>query len=110
MQVQAKAKEKQFVRKFVKNLDSYGYPINMTYKSSSEFKTVFGGAITIFFRMIVLLYIGFQINDLAHNKNTIKTKTVHKNLAIDQEKWNLTQTNFDIAWRLSSRELSESEP
>ena len=71
---------------------------------------MFGGVLTLIFRIVVTLYIGFQIKDIINKKNTIKTRTTHNNLAIDNQKWNLTSQDFDIAWRFSSRELLSSEP
>ena len=43
-------------------------------------------------------------------KNTIATRTVRKNLAIDDELWQFNKEQFDIAYRFSSIELSRNNP
>ena len=59
--IAAKAKRTRNCSSFVKELDQYGYPITLTYKNDTEYKSVFGGIATLFFRILVFLYLGFQI-------------------------------------------------
>ena len=45
-------------------MDTYGYPITLTYKNETEFKTLLGGILTLVFRIIVILFIVFEAKDI----------------------------------------------
>jgi hypothetical protein len=52
-------------RKRVRNMDSFGMPIALTYQGSSTFKTLTGGAMTILARLIVVGFLAYQTIDIA---------------------------------------------
>ena len=57
MEIRAKSRKRRGVKGLMKSIDTYGYPITLTYKSQSEYQSVFGGMLTILFRLLVLLYV-----------------------------------------------------
>jgi hypothetical protein len=64
MKIQSNLGLKKF-RKRVRNMDSFGMPIALTYQGSSTFKTLTGGAMTILARFIVVGFLAYQLKDIA---------------------------------------------
>ena len=58
----------------LKNFDQYGEPINLTYKGNSKYNTHFGGIISLFVTVVLLLYSVFNlyrvVNFLGTETNT----------------------------------------
>ena len=73
----------------------------MTYKNEAEYKSILGGILTILFRLAVLSYVIFQAKYLITRQATVVQRTIHNNLVMDNSTFALTNTNFDIAWRIS---------
>ena len=57
--ISAKGKKRRSIKGVIKSVDIYGHPINLTYKNRAEFQSVFGGILTLLFRVIVILYVAF---------------------------------------------------
>lgn len=55
------------LQSFLTRIDVFGYPISLTYKKESTFKSSIGGFMTILSRVVILLYFGLQINDIYEN-------------------------------------------
>jgi hypothetical protein len=49
------------IKNKIKNFDSYGTPIYLTYKKQTAFRSFLGGIVTIIIRLAILAYLIFQI-------------------------------------------------
>jgi hypothetical protein len=47
------------MKKLIKNIDKYGVPVSLTYKSEPIMKSFVGGMATILARALVIAYLGF---------------------------------------------------
>ena len=68
---QTASSKRKTLSQWVKGFDNYGYPISLTYKNESEFKSLLGGIATIMFRFAIFMYIVFQIKGLAERNNNV---------------------------------------
>lgn len=64
MEVKPKPKKRRGFQSIIKGIDNYGYPITLTYKNKTEYKSLLGGLITILFRLIVFIYIVYALKEL----------------------------------------------
>ena len=53
----------------IRNADSYGAPINLTYQGEDTYKTVPGGAITIMFQIVFVFYCLIQGYEMVVSQN-----------------------------------------
>ena len=108
MSVEVKTRNNKRFSTFIKNMDHYGYPVTLTYKNDTEYKSILGGIVTLMFRIIVLTFVIFQMNDIIRKKRDIVWRTVHNNLVKDETPYNLTRDNFDIAWRFAGHTVDSN--
>lgn len=57
--------------RFLENLDTYGVPVNLTYKKNPEIKSSLGGLMTILSRLLIITYLGLKFKDVFNRKYTI---------------------------------------
>ena len=55
-----KSKSKSTCKRLVKELDVYGVPVSLTFKSDPQIKSVVGGTATILARMLTVAYLVYQ--------------------------------------------------
>ncbi|CAI2384568.1 unnamed protein product [Moneuplotes crassus] len=84
----------------VKGVDMYPKTIPFTFKGQEEFKTLFGGIISLIIKIVILLYTYQMISIMITNKNSSKNvNTTVQNILNDTESINLTDTKFQFAVR-----------
>ena len=69
--------------KFVKNVDVYGVPVSLTYKSEPNIKSTMGGIATILARLIVVIYLGYSCKAVFDKKYTLQTSVIKRDLNND---------------------------
>ena len=72
MNIAVKSHKRRSLRGIIKSVDMYGHPINLSYKNSPEYKSVFGGILTLMFRILVILFFSYKILQLFQRKSLIK--------------------------------------
>ena len=82
--------------RFLENLDTYGIPVNLTYKKNAEFKSSLGGLMTIISRLLILTFLGLEIKDVFRRKYTLQTNSLKRNFFVDDSQLQLTNENFDL--------------
>lgn len=90
------------MRSFIKNLDIYARPVNMTYRGKDKFYSFFGGLVSALVLLLILAVFLYKLNDVFHfNQTTIKKNTLvtMSNTLTPQE--NLSAKNITIAFMLS---------
>ena len=105
MSISVKSRKNRGFSTFIKNMDHYGYPITLTYRNDTEFKSILGGIVTLGFRIVVFTFVIFQMKDIIQKKRDVVWRTVHNNLVKDETPFNLTKENFDIAWRFAGHTI-----
>ncbi len=55
---------------FIKKMDAYGAPIELTYKNKTNYQTTFGGSLTLISRFAVMVYLGILIKDVIQRNQT----------------------------------------
>ncbi|CAI2384425.1 unnamed protein product [Moneuplotes crassus] len=84
----------------VKGVDMYPKTITFTFKGQEEFKTLFGGIISLIIKIVILLYTYQMISIMITNKNSSKNvNTTVQNILNDTDPINLTGTKFQFAVR-----------
>ncbi|CAI2384546.1 unnamed protein product [Moneuplotes crassus] len=84
----------------VKGVDMYPKTITFTFKGQEEFKTLFGGIISLIIKIVILLYTYQMISIMITNKNSSKNvNTTVQNILNDTDPINLTDTKFQFAIR-----------
>lgn len=83
-------------------MDIYGYPVSLTYKALSHYKTTIGGIATIIGRASVLSYFLIQLSYVASNLTTITNTTFFRDLSTDFTTYVLDNQTFDYAFLISS--------
>lgn len=48
-------------KRFIKRLDIFGAPINLTYKKRTTYKSLLGGIVTLLSRIILFAYFVYQV-------------------------------------------------
>ncbi len=76
-------KEKGCSRYLVR-MDRYGVPVNLTYKKRPEIKTILGGLMTIFSRILILTFLGLEIKNVINRKYTLQTSSLKRNFFSDE--------------------------
>jgi hypothetical protein len=52
------------INTFLKSVDAYGAPIELTYKNKTKFQTSFGGFLTLVSRIAVMVYLCILVKDV----------------------------------------------
>jgi hypothetical protein len=60
----------------MKYIDIFGYPIQFTYKSDHTFKTFRGAVLTILVILMIGVYVGNGIKDIAVRKSTVTVSAI----------------------------------
>ncbi|CAI2384266.1 unnamed protein product [Moneuplotes crassus] len=93
-------KASKYLLRTVKGVDMYPKTITFTFKGQEEFKTLFGGIISLIIKIVILLYSIQMISIMITNKNSSKNvNTTVQNILNDTEPINLTDTKFQFAIR-----------
>ena len=85
---------------FVKDADSFGVRIDLTYKGDKEYKTFVGGSMSLVAKFIILVYIGFQLYNIITKHTNMNFVTDYINLIYDETVYKVNLDNFDLATRL----------
>jgi hypothetical protein len=59
------------LKNMVTTIDSYGTPINLTYKSKTTFQSFLGGMVTIVCKFIVFAFLVMKLKNVYHKVATI---------------------------------------
>jgi len=94
------------IRGFLRNIDHFGKPIQLTFKNQENFRTAFGGTLTIFCAGIILAYLIVRVNVLLAREGTINRQLISTERLTSPLNLTLNATNFQIAASISS----ESDP
>eukprot|EP00347_Sterkiella_histriomuscorum_P014184 403361841 len=82
----------------IRNLDSYGHPISLSYKDSSTYKSVFGGIFTLIARIGLLAYFLVDISQVFQKQRyQITLSTTFRDLVTSEKQILLNRNNFDVA-------------
>lgn len=78
----------------------FGHPIHLKYQGNPEYRSVFGGIVTIFTMIVLFLFTGLLLYRVATNEAlSISNFTELKSQALDGEHYiQLNISNFDIAF------------
>ena len=87
--------------RMVRRVDSYGHPINLTYRGETTYKSYFGGVVTIITRIAILAFLISELINVMHVKNTVQVSESRRNVALDKTIYNFTEKEFDLALRLN---------
>jgi hypothetical protein len=93
----------------VKNVDSYGVPVSLTYKGDPQIKSLFGGIATILARTIVIAYFVYQCKWVFDRDFTLETSVMKRDLSKDDKMVLFNKTNFDFGINLQYN-FYEKEP
>jgi len=86
------------VKHCIKNFDMYPTRVNLTYKGKSEFKTLYGGTVSMAIKLIILVYAIGQILLVFTRGNSIKnTNKIVKDLTYDTTKHYIGKNTFAFA-------------
>ena len=89
-------------RSFIKDLDIYARPVNMTYRGRDKFYSLFGGLVSMILLVLILVVFFFKLVDVIQfNQTQIKKNTL---VAISNSftpPQSLSDKNITIAFMLS---------
>ncbi len=85
------------LKRFLKNIDSYGIPVSLTYKNLPLIHSVTGGVATLLARLIVGVYIVLQCKAVIDKVYTVQSSILKRDQTVDKTMYNLTLDNFDFA-------------
>lgn len=88
------------MRSILKNIDSYGIPVSLTYKKKPEIRSVIGGLFTIIAWVGITIYFFIECSGIYNKDYTIQTSLLKRDLTKDTTMYNLTDKNFDFAIRM----------
>ncbi|CAI2385440.1 unnamed protein product [Moneuplotes crassus] len=87
----------------IKGFDMYPKVITFTYKGEDEFKTLFGGIISVIIKVILVLYTYMMVRIMLGRKDTSKSvNTVVHDILNDNDPISLKGTNFSFAFKVES--------
>ena len=79
-------------------MDTYGYPISLTYKKSQTFRSAFGGVMTFLSLLGLLAFFSVQMyNVVNHKEFNLRVTSYIRDLYADQRVFNLSLNDFDVA-------------
>lgn len=83
----------------LKSLDIYGYPITLTYKNQSSYKTILGGILSLITGCLVIIFAGYELAKLIRRdvNPTSYSEVIDTSTA---GVYNITREQFDIAFYL----------
>ncbi|CDW87533.1 UNKNOWN [Stylonychia lemnae] len=96
---------KKFNRKlenFITSQDQFGQQISFTYKNSSNFQSLFGGIVTLIFRVGILIFLITEVIKVIQKKSTITSSYFTRNLALDTRHIDANEEIFDIGLNILS--------
>ncbi len=85
----------------IRNFDSYGHPINLTYEGETTYKSFIGGLLTILTRVAILSYLISELLQVLDKKSTVEVSEFKQNAALDPNNYSIDQSKFDMAIRLN---------
>ncbi|CDW83536.1 UNKNOWN [Stylonychia lemnae] len=88
------------LQSYIKNLDSFGIPVSLTFKNDPHLKSFVGGAMTVLSRIGVFIYLALQMISVFSKTATIQASFYRRDLIKDPTQYDLTLKDFDYGIRL----------
>eukprot|EP00347_Sterkiella_histriomuscorum_P007436 403348928 len=103
------SKASMFCGKALRSVDRFGYPISLTYKNEQTFRSNFGGFMTMFSIIALLIYFSFMVLDVVNRERFILTETRYsRNLYLDWREFKFDLDRFDLALQHSYTGVNNS--
>jgi len=74
MKEDSQKNKKSAISRFLRKLDIYGKPIQLTFKGKESFKTTFGGTVSLILLLLLLSVAGYKLNDMIYKNLTVVKK------------------------------------
>lgn len=97
------------LRKTIKNMDQFGVPIHLTYKSKTCIQSFTGGLLTLISYCLITAFFLYQCKNVFVRDFSLQTLTTKRNLQYNPDLINITQKDLDFGVRLEYY-LREFEP
>jgi len=90
---------KKKAAKWIRNVDSFGHPIQLTYKSEESFKTIFGGVVTLLTRLILIVYLCISLRAIFDKDAATGRQLSSTDVVRTPDNFTMNYTNFQMAIR-----------
>jgi hypothetical protein len=77
-------------KELITSIDSYGTPINLTYKSKTTFKSFLGGFVTIICKLVILIFLILKLKSVYDKDSTIQNYSYIRDLYRDATSYYMT--------------------
>ena len=86
--------------KILRNIDSFGHPVTLTYNNKSEYQSIFGGVASLILNIGVFIYAMLLFSQTVSKKTYLVSTSTSKVDLYDglNHKLVLNKDNFDISY------------